>query len=215
MKHLVNIEQMDLNSLESAAVKSDVQVPEDLQERIERALAAAILADENEGVEAGSRPAGLEAGAAALEADARLADLETRPAGLKADALPTGQRPLFNNEQAGAGAQHGGVDARPEGLKADDSPTPLAGPRGGRKLSWLPIAGIAAAAAAIALLIMLPRLSEAPLRDTYDDPELAYAQVEETFKMISSKMAGGVALAAESGKQAGKPAQIIDKINRQ
>ena len=155
MKRLVNIEQMDPSSLESAAAKGDVQVPEDLQERIESALAAAILAD---------------------------------------------------------GSEKPDVDARPASPKAGGAAAPLAGSRGGRRLSWLPLAGIAAAAA-IALL-MLPRASETQLRDTYDDPELAYAQVEETFKMISSKMAGGVALAAESGKQAGKPAQIIDKINR-
>lgn len=156
MKRLVNIEQMDPSSLEAAAAKGDVQVPEDLQERIESALAAAILADGSEKPDADARPASLEAGGAA---------------------------------------------------------EPLAGYRGGRRLRWLPLAGIAAAAA-IALLLVLPRASDASLRDTYDDPELAYAQVEETFKMISSKMAGGVALAAESGKQAGKPAQIIDKINR-
>lgn len=156
MKRLVNIEQMDPSSLESAAAKGEVQVPEDLQERIESALAAAILADGSEKPDADARPASLEAGGAAA---------------------------------------------------------PLAGYSGGRRLRWLPLAGIAAAAA-IALLLVLPRASDAPLRDTYDDPELAYAQVEETFKMISSKMAGGVALAAESGKQAGKPAQIIDKINR-
>ena len=180
MKRLVNIEQMDPSSLESAAAKGDVQVPEDLQERIESALAAAILADGSEGDKAEARPAGLDADAQAA-VSARLADLK--------------------------------AEARPASLEAGGAAAPLAGYRGGRRLRWLPLAGIAAAAA-IALLLMLPRASDAPLRDTYDDPELAYAQVEETFKMISSKMAGGVALAAESGKQAGKPAQIIDKINR-
>ena len=165
MKRLVDIEQLDLVSLESAAARANATVPEDLEQRIEYALAAAALAEENVGLKASARPA-------MLDADVAQASLET--------------------------------DARPASLAARP---------GGRKRLWLPLTGIAAAAA-VALLLILPRTGQPQLKDTYDDPELAYAQVEETFKLISSKMADGVALAAESGKQAGKPAQIIDKINR-
>ena len=165
MKRLVDIEQLDLVSLESAAARANATVPEDLEQRIEYALAAAALAEENVGLKASARPA-------MLDADVAQASLET--------------------------------DARPASLAARP---------GGRKRLWLPLTGIAAAAA-VALLLILPRTGQPQLKDTYDDPELAYAQVEETFKLISSKMADGVALAAESGKQAGSPARIIDKINR-
>ena len=156
---------MDLVSLESAATRANATVPEDLEQRIESALAAVALAEENVGLKASARPAMLDADVAQVspETDARPATLAARP--------------------------------------------------GGRRRLWLPLAGIVAAAA-VALLLILPRTGQSQLKDTYDDPELAYAQIEETFKLISSKMADGVALAAERGEQAGKPAQIIDKINR-
>lgn len=174
MKRLVDIEQMDLARLEAAAARANATVPEDLEQRIESALAAAVLAEENVGLKASARSAHIDSAVAPapLHADVAQASLET--------------------------------DARPASLAARP---------GGRKRLWLPLTGIAAAAA-IALLLILPRTGQPQLKDTYDDPELAYAQIEETFKLISSKMADGVALAAESGKQAGKPAQIIDKINR-
>ena len=174
MKRLADIEQMDLVSLESAAARAKATVPEDLEQRIESALAAAALAEENVGLKASARSAHIDSAVAPapLHADVAQASLET--------------------------------DARPASLAAWP---------GGRKRLWLPLTGIAAAAA-IALLLILPRPGQSQLKDTYEDPELAYAQIEETFKLISSKMADGVALAAESGKQAGKPAQIIDKINR-
>lgn len=174
MKRLVDIEQMDLARLEAAAARANATVPEDLEQRIESALAAAVLAEDKGGLETGARSAML--------------DADVAPAPLHADV----------------------AQVSPE---TDARPATLAVRPGGRKRLWLPLTGIAAAAA-IALLLILPRPGQSQLKDTYDDPELAYAQIEETFKLISSKMADGVALAAESGKQAGKPAQIIDKINR-
>ncbi len=173
MKRLVDIEQMDLARLEAAAARANATVPEDLEQRIEYALAAAALTGD-------SAPAG----AAARPAEPNQGSTQAAMAGSR-------------NDHNG----HSGNNANAHAA------------RNGRKRLWLPLTGIAAAAA-IALLLILPRPGQSQLKDTYDDPELAYAQIEETFKLISSKMADGVALAAESGKQAGKPAQIIDKINR-
>ena len=68
-----------------------------------------------------------------------------------------------------------------------------------------------AVAAAIAAVVLLHTPS-AP-KDTFDDPLLAYAQVEETFQYISSKMSGGVNIVREAGPVAGKPKEIIRKIN--
>lgn len=70
-----------------------------------------------------------------------------------------------------------------------------------------------AAAAAIAALFVLPRIN-AP-KDTFDDPYLAYAEVERTFQQISRKMAAGVEIAAEARPVAEKPIQILEKINAQ
>ena len=68
-----------------------------------------------------------------------------------------------------------------------------------------------AVAAAIAAVVLLHTPS-AP-EDTFNDPLLAYAQVEETFQYISSKMSGGVNIVREAGPVAGKPKEIIRKIN--
>ena len=66
-----------------------------------------------------------------------------------------------------------------------------------------------AAAIAIGVFVFQP----AAPQDTFDDPLLAYAQVEETFQYISSKMSGGVNIVREAGPVAGKPKEIIRKIN--
>ena len=79
-----------------------------------------------------------------------------------------------------------------------------------RPLAWAALA----AAAATAALIVLPRISRDPLRDTFDDPYLAYAQVESALRSISDKMAEGIDLAAEAGQTASRPMEIIDRINR-
>ena len=68
-----------------------------------------------------------------------------------------------------------------------------------------------AIAAAIAAVVLLHTPS-AP-KDTFDDTQLAYAQVEKTFQYISSKMSGGVNIVREAGPVAGKPKEIIRKIN--
>ncbi len=79
-----------------------------------------------------------------------------------------------------------------------------------RRFAWPALA----AAAATAALLELPRIGKAPLKDTFDDPYLAYAQVEEAFRTISDKMNSGLQLASEAGEAASKPFEIIDKINR-
>ena len=70
-----------------------------------------------------------------------------------------------------------------------------------------------AAAAALTALVVIPRVS-AP-KDTFDDPYLAYAEVEKAFQSISEKMATGVELAREVKPVAEKPLNVLDKINKQ
>lgn len=70
-----------------------------------------------------------------------------------------------------------------------------------------------AAAAALTALVVIPRVS-AP-KDTFDDPYLAYAEVEKAFQSISEKMATGVDLAREVKPVAEKPLNVLDKINKQ
>ena len=64
--------------------------------------------------------------------------------------------------------------------------------------------------AAAALLFALP--ARGP-KDTFDDPYLAYAEVEKAFQTISDKMSDGLDLATRQTEAvAGKPQLILDKI---
>ena len=80
-----------------------------------------------------------------------------------------------------------------------------------RKRSPLPYIAVATAAA-VAAIVAIPHKGSA-LQDTYTYPYLAYAKVEETFNTISNKMAAGISLAEEARDAAGRPAEIINKIN--
>lgn len=69
--------------------------------------------------------------------------------------------------------------------------------------AWRPaLAGALAAAAGLAIVLSIPRQPE----DTFDDPRLAYAELERTFDLISSKVDKGLELAGEAGP-------IIEKTN--
>ena len=72
-----------------------------------------------------------------------------------------------------------------------------------------------AIAAALAAVLVLPRLSVREPEDTFDDPYLAYAEVEKAFQSISRKMSVGLELAKEVQPTADKPLQVFEKINRQ
>ena len=87
-------------------------------------------------------------------------------------------------------------------------------PAGRTSKAIIPFVSLAAAAA-LAALIILPQTGKRELKDTYDDPYLAYAEVEKVFQNISGKMALGVDLVKEVRPTAEKPIQVLEKINRQ
>jgi len=91
-------------------------------------------------------------------------------------------------------------------IAAKESVKPKAEP-----VRWMPYAAFAVAAGLCAVAVF--RHNEAGrLQDTFDDPYLAYAQVEATFQKISDKMALGVEMAAKAEQAAEKPMEIINKI---
>ncbi|MBQ9878135.1 MAG: hypothetical protein IJM29_04430 [Bacteroidales bacterium] len=70
---------------------------------------------------------------------------------------------------------------------------------------WRPYALLAVfAAACIGVFFAIPRTP----KDTYDDPLIAYAKVEETFALISSKLDRGV----ESVRQVEEPLETVNRI---
>ena len=72
-----------------------------------------------------------------------------------------------------------------------------------------------AAAAALAAVLIIPSLGKSEPKDTFDDPYLAYAEVERVFQSISDKMATGVDIAREAKPVADKTLNVLDKINVQ
>ena len=155
MKRIEDIEKMDPEALEQAALEEVATVPEGLRDRIETALAAKAVMDSTSGESA------------------------------------------VNNS---------GAPAEPVGISMNQATNAP------RRQRWIPVSAIAAAAA-IAALFMIPRLNDRSLQDTYNDPALAYAQVEATFRQISDKMTIGVNKASKAVETAEKPKQIIKKIN--
>jgi len=78
-----------------------------------------------------------------------------------------------------------------------------------RPVRWFPYATLATAVAAATLLVALP--GRGP-KDTFDDPLLAYAEVEKAFQTISDKMSVGVDLVREAGATAEIPQNTLHKI---
>lgn len=76
------------------------------------------------------------------------------------------------------------------------------------------ITGLALAAACTVAAVFLHNPAQSELKDTFDDPRLAYAEVEKTFERISLKMSKASEMAYEATNEIGKPASIIRKINR-
>lgn len=72
-----------------------------------------------------------------------------------------------------------------------------------------------AAAAALAAVLVIPSLGKGEPKDTFDDPYLAYAEVERVFQSISEKMATGVDIAREAKPVADKTLDVLDIINVQ
>ena len=75
---------------------------------------------------------------------------------------------------------------------------------------WVPYTA-AAVAASIVLVAVLSVDRHTP-KDTFDNPYLAYKQVEATFGSISEKMSAGALLAGKAEEAADKAIKIVDKI---
>ncbi len=77
----------------------------------------------------------------------------------------------------------------------------------------LQFSGIAAAAVVVfALVLLKPGMQKDTLQDTFEDPYLAYAQVEKAFAEISSKMTLGVEMVAQAKPLAEKPMEILNNV---
>ena len=75
------------------------------------------------------------------------------------------------------------------------------------------LGGVAAAAVVVMTLVLLkPGVEKDTLQDTFDDPYMAYAQVEEAFRQISQKMAIGVEAVAQVKPLAQRPMVILNNV---
>ena len=77
----------------------------------------------------------------------------------------------------------------------------------------LQFSGIAAAAVVVfALVLLKPGMQKDTLQDTFEDPYMAYAQVEEAFRQISKKMTVGVEMIADAKPLAERPMEILNNV---
>lgn len=77
----------------------------------------------------------------------------------------------------------------------------------------LQFSGIAAAAVVVfALVLLKPGMQKDTLQDTFEDPYMAYAQVEKAFAEISNKMSIGVDMVAQTKPLAEKPMEIFNNV---
>ena len=75
------------------------------------------------------------------------------------------------------------------------------------------LGGVAAAAVVVMTLVLLkPGVEKDTLQDTFDDPYMAYAQVEEAFRQISQKMTIGVEAVAQVKPLAERPMEILNNV---
>ncbi len=79
---------------------------------------------------------------------------------------------------------------------------------GRSRLVWS-LAGVAAAACIAVALVLHPAAPE----DTFDDPYLAYAELERTLSLIADKMDRGVEIASSAEPLFDMTEDIMNKIN--
>lgn len=74
--------------------------------------------------------------------------------------------------------------------------------------SWI----AAAVVIVLALVLLKPEMQKNTLQDTFDDPYMAYAQVEKAFAEISNKMSMGVEMVTQAKPLAEKPMEILNNV---
>lgn len=111
-------------------------------------------------------------------------------------------------EQAAAGSAVPVPDGLERGIRQALAARELAQEARPRPARWAPYAALAVAAAAAAVVILPQR---GP-KDTFDDPRLAYAEVEKAFQMISDKMSVGADLAREARTVSENTLNILENI---
>lgn len=79
------------------------------------------------------------------------------------------------------------------------------------RIRW--ITGLAVAAACTVAAVFLHNPAKTELKDTFDDPYLAYAEVEKAFSRISGEMSKAADKTAQAARKMEKPIEIIRKIN--
>ncbi len=124
------------------------------------------------------------------------------------EKLPEGQKKVMVG-RAVDGCSYDEITAR-TGISEQNARTQMSLARRTlrRRMAW----AFAAAAVAVGVFIwaLAPDRKNAELVDTFDNPELAYAQMEKSLKMISDRIEKGEGLARETGAQLHKVGKMFD-----
>lgn len=78
-----------------------------------------------------------------------------------------------------------------------------------KPLPYVVVSGIAAFGLALAVLLQPPRTE---LQDSFDSPQLAYAEVEKTLVFIASNINKGLEIASEATDNFEEPKRVMDEI---
>ena len=109
------------------------------------------------------------------------------------DAIPAGLHERLEDGLAGLAAASEAVE------------------RGRRRRRFrAPALALAGVSAVAALLLTLP--TPGGPEDSFDDPLLAYAEVEKSFSLISEKLGKGADMFLEAAPEFNRPKEILDKI---
>ena len=77
-----------------------------------------------------------------------------------------------------------------------------------RRFTWLPFVSAFAAVAVCAAIVFVAPMRNNP-KDTFDDPAVAYAELEKTFNYIAQKVGTGIQMAEDASQE---PMEMINKI---
>ena len=113
----------------------------------------------------------------------------------------------------GSEPENGSAQTALSSLAAELAKEPPVGKPQIQRKRILQFSGIAAAAVVVfALVLLKPGVEKDTLQDTFEDPYLAYAQVEEAFRQISRKMTVGVEMIADAKPLAERPMEILNNV---
>lgn len=201
MKELKEIEEMTLDDLLQVADDESVSAPDVLKKRLQNLILASTLSKQ-----------------IPSPADASVSASDPLPAAASHPA----SAPLPADASVSASESQAGVPPTTFGLAPNHGPAPKHGlaSKIRSSLAQSPksrMTFIFAAAASLTLLLgigLTRTLTPSDPVDTFDDPRVAYAAIEEVFSRLSGNVAKGMAIAGQANQSIEKADILLNQFYR-